>query len=128
MRSLGAPARARGERAPHRGMHELAITQQIVAICSERAAGARVSRVSVEVGALSCVSPDALRFCFDVCAQGTPLDGAALEIERIAGRARCRSCGREAARESLFAPCACGSFDLEHLAGEELRVREMELA
>jgi hydrogenase nickel incorporation protein HypA/HybF len=36
--------------------------------------------VRLRVGRDACVSPDALRFCFDVCTRGTPLEGAALEI------------------------------------------------
>ena len=39
------------------------------------------------------VMPDAIRFCFDVVAQGSALDGAALDIVEIPGRARCRDCG-----------------------------------
>jgi hydrogenase nickel incorporation protein HypA/HybF len=41
--------------------------------------------ISVEVGKLSCVSPDALAFCFDVVAQGTLAEGARLNIRRTNG-------------------------------------------
>jgi hydrogenase nickel incorporation protein HypA/HybF len=109
-------------------MHELSITASIVEACSERAAGARVRRVTVEIGRLTCVLPDALRFCFDVCAEGTSLQGAELEIIRIPGRARCRACGGEVEADDLVTPCGCGSHDLSYLAGEELKVKEMELS
>jgi hydrogenase nickel incorporation protein HypA/HybF len=108
-------------------MHELSITRSIVDICSERAAGARVARVTLEIGRLICVLPDALRFCFDVCAEGTCLAGSKLEIVRIAGRARCRACGDEVALDDFLTPCGCGSHDLHYLAGEDLRIKEMEL-
>lgn len=108
-------------------MHELSVTRSIVEVCSERAAGARVGRVTVEVGRLTCVVPDALRFCYDVCTEGTSLAGSKLEIVEIRGRARCRACGDEMASDDLLTPCGCGSHDLEYLAGEELRVKEMEL-
>ena len=70
-------------------MHELGITRNIVAIVSERAGAARVKRVSLEIGRLSAVMPEAIRFCFDVCSKGTALEGAELEIREIPGRGRC---------------------------------------
>ena len=108
-------------------MHELGITQNIVAIVAEHARGRPVARVVLEVGALAGVMTDAVEFCFDVVAEGTPLQGATLEIRRTEARGRCRACGAEFARETLFSPCACGSHDVERLTGEELRIKEYEL-
>jgi hydrogenase nickel incorporation protein HypA/HybF len=108
-------------------MHELSLTQSIVEVCSQRAAGARVRRVTLEIGRLTCVAPDALRFCYDVCTEGTGLEGSELEIVEIAGRARCRACGADVALADLLTPCACGSYDLDCIAGEDLRIKEMEL-
>jgi hypothetical protein len=65
-------------------MHELGLTRNIVAICSEHAEGKRVTRVRLEIGSLSAVMPDAIRFCFDVVAEGTPCEGALLEIVDVA--------------------------------------------
>lgn len=67
-------------------MHELSITRNVVAICSEHAAGMRVTRVTLEIGKLAAVLPDSLRFCFDVCAKGTMLEGARLEIRETPGQ------------------------------------------
>ena len=50
-------------------------------------------RVRLEIGQLAAVMPDAMRFCFDVCARNTVLEGAALEIVEIPGRALCDDCG-----------------------------------
>jgi hydrogenase nickel incorporation protein HypA/HybF len=108
-------------------MHELSITASIVAACAERAGGTRVNRVRVEIGRLTCVQPDALRFCYDVCTEGTSLEGSELEIIEIQGRARCRDCGEELELNDLLTPCRCGSHDLELIAGEDLRVKEMEV-
>jgi len=108
-------------------MHELGITQGIVEVCTERAAGAKVDRVTLEIGRLSAIMPDAIRFCFDLCAQGTALDGARLEIIESPGRGRCRQCGEELAMEDFLARCACGSIDVECIGGERLMIKEMEL-
>lgn len=109
-------------------MHELGITRNLVAICAEQAHGAKVQRVTLVVGQLAAVMPESIRFCFDICAQGTLLEGARLEIERPEGRARCQRCGEEIALSLLGGRCPCGSTDLVVLSGDELRIREMEVA
>ena len=69
-------------------MHELSIANGIVELCAERAGGERVTRVRLEIGQLSAVLPDAVRFCFDVCAKDTVVEGALLEIIETPGRGR----------------------------------------
>jgi hydrogenase nickel incorporation protein HypA/HybF len=108
-------------------MHELGITQNIVAIVAEHAKGRPVARVVLEIGALAGVMTDSIAFCFDVVAAETPLEGAVLEIRRIEARGRCRVCGTEFIRETLFSPCVCGAHDVERLSGEEMRIKEYEL-
>jgi hydrogenase nickel incorporation protein HypA/HybF len=108
-------------------MHELGIVRNIVAIVGDAANGRRVRRVTLEVGKLTGVMTDAILFCFETVAQGTLLEGAALEIRQIEGRARCRNCGLEFAAATLFTPCACGSRQNQRLRGEELNIKSMEL-
>lgn len=108
-------------------MHELGIAQEIVAMVTEHAGGARVTRVLVEVGKLAAVLPDSLAFCFDLCAEGTNLEGASLEILQTPGKALCRACGCEVCLDRPFGRCECGSTDLEWLSGEELKVKEFEV-
>jgi hypothetical protein len=66
-------------------VHELSIAESVVEGVRERTGDARIARVFLQVGRWSCVEPDAIRFCFDLCARGTAVEGAALEIEEIAG-------------------------------------------
>jgi hydrogenase nickel incorporation protein HypA/HybF len=107
-------------------MHELGITQNIVAIAAEYAAGEKVQRVTIEIGKLSAILPDAVRFCFDVCCQGTPLEGAELEIIEPSGIGRCRDCGTEILLTQPFGICTCGSVNLEILQGQELKIKTLE--
>lgn len=110
-------------------MHELSVIRGVVEACSERAAGARVMRVTLEIGTLSCVMPDALRFCYDVAVEGTTLRGSELEIIRIPGCSRCRDCGKDVEMNDMLSLCACGSDNLERpRGGGELRIKSMELA
>ena len=108
-------------------MHELALTYSIVTMAEEAAAGRPVQRVTLVIGRLAGVMTEAIRFCFDEVAHGTPLDGATLEIIEPQGRARCRACGAEFDTPDLLTFCACGCHDLTRLSGEELTVRSIEL-
>ncbi|MEU7813436.1 hydrogenase maturation nickel metallochaperone HypA [Pseudonocardia sp. NPDC049154] len=108
-------------------MHELSITQSVVDAIGERLGAAPVRRVRLEIGRLSGVVPDAVRFCFELVTAGTPLEGAVLEIDEPEGEARCRSCGAEFATSEVLPLCACGSADVEVLGGASLRIREVEL-
>jgi hydrogenase nickel incorporation protein HypA/HybF len=66
-------------------MHELSITREILRIVCEAARDRRIYTVTLEIGTLSCVSPEAVEFCFNVAAQGTPAEGARLDIRRTEG-------------------------------------------
>jgi hydrogenase nickel incorporation protein HypA/HybF len=108
-------------------VHELSITRSVVAIVAERAAGRRVTRVRLEIGSLSAVVPDAIRFCFDICAADTPLAGAKLEIDEIPGLGCCNDCGTEVRLLALIGRCPrCATGNLRLIAGQELNVKEME--
>ena len=108
-------------------MHELGISRNIVAIVGEAARGRRVRRVTLEIGRLSGVLPEAIGFAFPLAAHGTPAANAQLEIRLIDGRARCSDCGADFVVPDFLAACACGSRRLAHLAGEELNVKSIDL-
>lgn len=109
-------------------MHELAITQSIVDAVTERTDGARVATVRLEIGKLSGVVVDSVRFCFDLVAAGTALDGAALDIAEPAGEAHCRSCAMTFPTSDLILLCACGSADVQLLRGDQLLIKSVEVA
>ena len=109
-------------------MHEMGIVTELINVCSERANGAKVHRVVLTIGKLSCVLPDAVRFCFELASEGTALEGATLEIREKNGLARCRNCGVDVLLDRPFGRCTCGSNDLEWLHGEELGISEMEVS
>jgi hydrogenase nickel incorporation protein HypA/HybF len=66
-------------------MHEVGLAYEIASIAESRSGGARVTRVVVDVGELACVLPDSLCFSFQCVIEGTPLEGAALEVRRCPG-------------------------------------------
>ena len=67
-------------------------------------------------------------FCFDVCTQGTVLEGATLEIIKIPGLGKCRQCATEIPLEQPFGVChVCNSVELDIIQGQELKIKEMEV-
>jgi hydrogenase nickel incorporation protein HypA/HybF len=108
-------------------MHELGIAQEVVEIACAQAKGTRIKRIVLCIGKLSAVLPDAIRFCFDLCTEGTVAEGATLEIIEPAGVARCRMCGGQVLLERPFGQCGCGSTDLEWLSGDELKIQAVEV-
>jgi hydrogenase nickel incorporation protein HypA/HybF len=109
-------------------VHELAIAQSVIDTVSDRLPGTTVTVVSLEVGALSGVVADSLRFCFDLATEGTGLAGARLEITEPAARCHCRACQSEFSPDGPLPLCPCGSADVTVLAGEELRITSVRVA
>ncbi len=108
-------------------MHELSITRSVVTTITGRLGDAPVRRIRLEVGRLSGIVPDSMRFCFEMVAAGTTCEGAALEIDEPPGRAHCRSCGADFDTDEVLPLCACSSADIAVLGGTQLRIREVEL-
>ena len=109
-------------------MHELSIAESIVEISARHANGRRVTKVYLKVGHLRQVVPSALAFSFELVAQGTPVEGAELEIEEVPTTVLCRGCGALSEPKEFPLSCgACGGFELEILKGEELFVESLEL-
>jgi hydrogenase nickel incorporation protein HypA/HybF len=106
----------------------MGIVQQVVEIATEASGGRKVTRIVLEIGKLSAVLPDALRFCFDMAAEDTVAEGAALDIIEVPGLASCRECGARLTLEQPFGRCGCGSSELEWLAADELKIKHLEVA
>jgi hydrogenase nickel incorporation protein HypA/HybF len=109
-------------------VHELAIIEGVLDAVTERMGDAKISSVRLEIGALSGVVEDALRFSFDLATEGTTLQGASLEITQVPGRCRCRACGSEFSPDGPILLCPCGSADAEVLSGQELSIASVQVA
>ena len=107
-------------------MHELAITEGVVAAVAERVPQSKVTSVLLEIGALSGVVAESVRFCFDLVTEGTNLEGARLEIIETAGRCHCRACGGDFEPDGPIPVCPCGSADITVLSGQELKIASVQ--
>jgi hydrogenase nickel incorporation protein HypA/HybF len=109
-------------------MHELSIVQGVVELCEQHCAGRPVLSVTLQIGTLSGVVPEAVEFCFEAVTKGSLLEGARLEIEKIEATGFCSACGVVSRIDSYFDPCpSCGALSLEIRTGEEMRVKDLEV-
>ena len=113
-------------------MHEMGIATEIVRIVTDsipaEMAGSKVARVNLKVGKLAAVVPQSLRFCFEIVAKETPVEGAQLNIQEVAVVARCNSCDHQwEIGEPVFICPQCQSGSIEMLSGRELDIDSIEL-
>lgn len=112
-------------------MHEMSLAEgviQIVAESADQEGFSRVKRLWLEIGRLSHVEPEALRFCFDAVSRGTLAEGAQLDILEVPGQAWCHECGRTVAQEARYDPCPlCGGYQVQTTGGDEMRIKELEV-
>jgi len=103
-----------------------ALLVQVAAIARQR--GAAVASITVEIGPLSGVDPAQLLLAFAVMRTGGDSATAVLLIETAAVEVRCLECGAESATLVNRLVCrTCGGFRTRLIAGDELRLRRVEL-
>lgn len=113
-------------------VHELSIALSLVELASEEAGrlgDVRVEALHVRIGPLAGVVEEALRFSFDLAAEGSPVEGARLEIERVPLTIRCSRCDAErelASAQHLRCP-VCAEPAHEIVRGRELELRALEV-
>ena len=112
-------------------MHDLSVCQALLTQVAEIAAGrgARVvERITIEVGPLSGVEPVLLASAFAIVRAGGCAAEAALSIESTTVTIGCMACGAHSNPKPNRLVCAvCGGFRTRVVAGDELRLRRVEL-
>jgi hydrogenase nickel incorporation protein HypA/HybF len=112
-------------------MHEVGLMQRTLEIALEHAArhrAQRICRMTLRVGAISGVMPEALSFAFDVITLGTIAEGASLELESVSVVCFCPACEQEFAPPDLFYECPrCHRLSAEVRQGQELELAHVEV-
>jgi hydrogenase nickel incorporation protein HypA/HybF len=112
-------------------MHEMSLAMNLVTQVDRCLASfgpeARAVRITLEVGRLRAVVPDAMRFCFQVVSEGTAAENAELVLEEVPVRVRCRRCDRDWTVEGLSFLCPDCGDPVETLSGRELTLRSIEV-
>lgn len=107
-------------------MHEFSLAEAIVRASEEviRAhGGGKAEKISLRIGELQQVVPDALTFAFEILKADTLLSDASLEWETVPARVRCTRCGTEFQPADVFWECpSCGTVGGEVVSGKELEI------
>lgn len=111
-------------------MHELSICGSIADIVTRHAGDRRVETIHVRIGQLRQIVPDTLVYCWSLVSADTPLDGSALEVERVVARIGCQGCGAvsEVGEFPILVCHECGGSDVSVVSGEEFLITSLALA
>ncbi len=114
-------------------MHELSIVQSLISLAEAELDHAgqtgQVISLTVRVGLLSGVHPEAMKFAFEVISSDSRVKGSRLNIVETPALSTCRSCGNTIEVDLMPAECPlCGNNDIEISGGNELFLESIEVA
>lgn len=113
-------------------MHEITLCQNAVEIMEQfgqQHQARRITAVWIEIGAFSCVEPDAVRFCFDLACRETLAEGCELHLSLPAAESWCHRCQQSITLLSpgmLLCP-QCGGRDLRVVASDGMKINRIEI-
>jgi hydrogenase nickel incorporation protein HypA/HybF len=112
-------------------MHELSIAMSIIDMAQEEAErrDVTIDAVHLELGPLSGVVADALRFSYQAACSGTALEGSRLVIKEVPIEVYCPACKAQKILTSMQWFCCpeCGAPTSEVIHGKELVVTALEV-
>lgn len=119
-------------------MHELSMADAIVKTAvdvAEKNDAQEITEVTIEIGSLTLLNPEQLKFMIEVLSENTLLEGAEIIIEEIPIEIKCRSCDfiGEMPSDDLdhFVPIVncpqCEGQDLEITKGRECNVKTIKI-
>lgn len=113
-------------------MHEMSLAEGVLQLIEEAAQAQGFEKAVViwlEIGQLSGVEVEAMKFCFDAVSRGTVASGAQLKIITVPGAGCCQACSQTSSMAELYGECPhCGSYLMQVTGGTEMRVKELEVA
>lgn len=109
-------------------MHEISIAHSMVDLIETRLGRKTpLKSVSVTIGPLSGVSPDALAFCFPEVAYETGFGRPDFLLNKEEAEADCLSCSTRYGLQDFTEACAkCGSMDRKLLKGDRFTLDSVE--
>lgn len=112
-------------------MHELAVTENILAVALSHAQenkAKEITKVAVQIGQMTGVVEDCVRFYFDLVSKGTLAEKAKLDVESIPAQAVCSRCQKKFEVDEYEISCPyCGSLGGKIVSGRELCVSSIEI-
>jgi len=119
-------------------MHELSMADAMVKTVldvAEKNNATEVIEVTIEIGKLTMLNPEQLKFLLDVIVENTLLEGAEINIEEIPVKLNCNICeykGLADMDESdhylAIVKCPeCGERNVEIITGRECNVKNIKI-
>jgi hydrogenase nickel incorporation protein HypA/HybF len=113
-------------------MHEFSLSEELVkAVLKEMdrlAPSVSLRQARVVVGALLRVTPESLRFAYEIQTRDTRAAGSSLEVSLVPAVVLCQDCGWQGELEDqLFVCRQCAATNLETLRGRELYLSGIEV-
>ena len=121
-------------------MHEISIAGAIIDAVLEAAKknnARKVNEIIIEVGELTALNPDQLRFIFETITRGTVAQGAKYDIQTVKPLINCRGCSYSGPIEffeklHFFLPVikcpGCGGSEVDIVAGRECCVKKIKIS
>ncbi|CAM3723774.1 hydrogenase nickel incorporation protein HybF [Vibrio aerogenes CECT 7868] len=111
-------------------MHELSISLRTVDIVVEQAKKhhfRKVTAMTLGIGSLSCIEPEALRVGIEFASRETIAESARVQLDMIPATAWCHQCQKKTEIHSYLSSCPyCNSEQLRIETGEELKIKSIE--
>ena len=113
-------------------MHEISIANSVVDVAREHAeheGAAKVTAITLRIGALSCVHKQSLLFGFELVSKETLLEGAELKIVEVPVTIFCVSCRQEVELPGIQQFCCpfCQTPSADIRRGRELDIESIEI-
>ena len=106
-------------------MHEYALAKSILEAATDHAKGAKVKKIEMVIGESSGVMGESIRMYFDIFAENTLCEGAAMEIETVKPKLRCKACDMLFVRKPFSFECKCGGEGMPTDIGREFYVKNI---
>ena len=112
-------------------MHEMGLVFRIIDMAVEHAEKMNahsITKIEIVLGDLSGVMYESLMFSFETAVKGTMLADAEILIERVPGRGRCNSCGKEYEVVNFHESCPCCSAPhLQIIQGKQFKLKSINI-
>jgi hydrogenase nickel incorporation protein HypA/HybF len=112
-------------------VHEFGIAQSICEVALEEAqrhGASEVVSITCRVGVMRQIVPEIMQTAFELSAEGTLLERAALNLEAEGIRAGCKECGAaQTVYEVPFECPACGSVAIVCSGGQNISLVSIEI-
>lgn len=112
-------------------MHELSVTESVLAIAikhAEQSYAARVTSVNLVIGQLSSIVDESVQFYWDLITEHTLCEGSRLSFNRIPATFHCQDCDFDFNLVNELSACPqCGSVKIVIVTGEEFYLDSIEI-